>query len=145
MRWRAIGWRTSTPKREAAPLEGGTKPSRTFMVVVLPAPFGPRKPKTSPAETFRFRDWTATVGCWPKERLGYSTRKFSILITSAVVWLVNDFPGEDVLVVSLSMMVDPANSKISNPIVWAEESSCQSCGRQFPRPNRRIIRLLCAA
>ena len=33
----------------ASPLVGGTKPSRTFIVVVLPAPLGPRNPNTSPA------------------------------------------------------------------------------------------------
>jgi hypothetical protein len=32
MRWRAMGWRTSMPKRYAAPRVGGTKPSRTLMV-----------------------------------------------------------------------------------------------------------------
>jgi len=39
------GWRTSMPKRYAAPRVGGTKPSRTLMAVVLPAPFGPESRK----------------------------------------------------------------------------------------------------
>src|SRR5882724_8827675 len=48
MRRRAIGSRTLTPNRNAAPPVALTKPSKTFIVVVLPAPFGPRKPNTSP-------------------------------------------------------------------------------------------------
>src|SRR5882724_7633519 len=78
MRWRAMGSRTSTPKRNAEPLVGFTKPSNTFMVVVLPAPLGPRKPKTSPAWTLRFRSLTASFLPGAFFCAGYSTRKFLV-------------------------------------------------------------------
>src|SRR5690242_17140701 len=78
MRWRAMGSRTFTPNRNASPLVGGTNPSRTFMVVVFPAPFGPRNPNTSPARTWRFRSLTASfLGC-PRPGARYSTRKLRI-------------------------------------------------------------------
>ncbi len=35
----------------AVPASGDTKPASIFMVVDLPAPFGPRKPRTSPLAT----------------------------------------------------------------------------------------------
>src|SRR5438132_8890001 len=39
------------PKTETLPPVGRKRPSISRMVVVLPAPFGPRKPKVSPART----------------------------------------------------------------------------------------------
>src|SRR5205823_1991156 len=44
-----------------APLVGRTRPSRILTVVVLPAPFGPRKPKPSPGCTLSVRSCSATV------------------------------------------------------------------------------------
>src|SRR5689334_15059766 len=55
------------------------KPSSTFIVVVLPAPFGPRNPNTSPWFTDRFRLLTARFTGEPEPRLRYSTQRFSIL------------------------------------------------------------------
>src|SRR5690349_21793530 len=43
------------PKTRATPLVGRMRSSNTRIVVVLPAPFGPRKPKTSPWPTSRSR------------------------------------------------------------------------------------------
>ena len=40
---------TECPHTLASPSEGGMKPVSTFIIVLLPAPFGPRKPTTSPA------------------------------------------------------------------------------------------------
>ena len=40
---------------------GRTSPVNIYKVVLLPAPFGPSKPKTSPASTSRERPLTATV------------------------------------------------------------------------------------
>src|SRR5215212_9178208 len=47
------------PPTETAPEVGSDRPARTRMVVVLPAPFGPRKPKISPLATERLRSFTA--------------------------------------------------------------------------------------
>src|ERR1041385_7749695 len=46
----------------ALPLEGNTRPISIFRVVVLPAPFGPRKPKISPSSTLRFKGRNASFG-----------------------------------------------------------------------------------
>src|SRR2546429_6516456 len=43
---------------------GRIRPSNIRMVVVLPAPLGPRNPKTVPAETVRFK--VSTARCGPK-------------------------------------------------------------------------------
>jgi hypothetical protein len=43
--------RTSTPKTSAVPEVGGRKHEIMRTVVVFPAPFGPRKPTTSPGAT----------------------------------------------------------------------------------------------
>ncbi len=40
--------RVSNPHTTASPLLGGRKQVRIFIIVLLPAPFGPRKPTTSP-------------------------------------------------------------------------------------------------
>src|SRR5437870_1906809 len=88
MRRRAIGSRTLTPNRNASPLVAFTKPNRTFIVVVLPAPFGPRKPKTSPAWTVKLRSFTASFFPCPRFCAGYSTRKF--LVSKIVSILVFD-------------------------------------------------------
>src|SRR6266511_5533323 len=62
----------------AAPCVAGTNPRSTFMVVVLPAPLGPKKPNTSPGKISRLRWLTATCTFSPTSRLRYSTTKSSI-------------------------------------------------------------------
>src|SRR4030081_3836670 len=57
----------------AWPLVGRTRPSSTLTVVVLPAPFGPRKPKTSPGSTVRVRSCRATFRPYALWRLVIST------------------------------------------------------------------------
>src|SRR5450755_443444 len=51
-----------TPSSSAWPLVGKARPSSIRMVVVLPEPFGPRKPYTEPRGTARSMWSTAT---WP--------------------------------------------------------------------------------
>src|SRR5919199_6169490 len=53
-------WPTSKPATSADPLVGRTRPVSMRMVVVLPAPFGPRKPNTWPAATSSVTSRTAT-------------------------------------------------------------------------------------
>src|ERR1700680_2903933 len=52
---------TSKPATVALPSEGGRKHVRTRMVVVLPAPLGPRKPTICPFSTSNEILSTATV------------------------------------------------------------------------------------
>src|SRR5438477_9942948 len=83
MRWRAIGSRTLVPKRKAPPVVALTKPSKTFMVVVFPAPFGPRKPKISPGRTERVRFLTAWRAGWRFPWPLNVTERFLMLITGS--------------------------------------------------------------
>ena len=48
------------PATRASPDEGGSSVVSILIVVVLPAPLEPSKPKTSPALTDKVRSWTAT-------------------------------------------------------------------------------------
>src|SRR5512140_3323946 len=50
------------PLTVAVPREGLTNPSSILMVVVLPAPLGPRRPKISPFSTSKETSWTARTG-----------------------------------------------------------------------------------
>src|SRR5216684_9074783 len=69
MRWRASASPAGRPNKRAWPLVGRTRPSRILTVVVLPAPFGPRKPNTSPGSTVRLRSWRATLRPYALRRL----------------------------------------------------------------------------
>ena len=53
---------TLCPQTVAEPEEGARKPVTIFMVVLLPAPLGPRNPSTSPLFTVMLRRSTATMG-----------------------------------------------------------------------------------
>src|ERR1035438_3995150 len=52
---------TSKPATEALPAEGGRKQVRTRIVVVFPAPLGPRKPTIWPFSTSNEMSSTATA------------------------------------------------------------------------------------
>ncbi len=65
--FKAARWRTtSNPATMALPAEGGSRPHSMRMVVVLPEPLGPRKPKMSPRRTSKLTWSTATKE--PKRR-----------------------------------------------------------------------------
>src|SRR5512136_2476500 len=51
--------KTSNPATRAVPEVAGRKPASSRMVVVLPAPFGPRSPTTSPRGMEKVRSSTA--------------------------------------------------------------------------------------
>ena len=55
-------FRISWPQTTAVPDVGVRKPVIIFMVVDLPAPFGPRKPRTSPFATEKEMSSTARIG-----------------------------------------------------------------------------------
>src|SRR5438094_4877688 len=61
----------SCPHTVTPPELGGMKPVIMRMVVDLPAPFGPRKPSTSPLPTSKETPSTASFA--PKDLLRFST------------------------------------------------------------------------
>jgi hypothetical protein len=64
----------SYPKILPVPPVGWISPMSNLMVVVFPAPFGPRKPKIEVFFTFKFRFLIATVSL-------YVLLKLEVLIT----------------------------------------------------------------
>ena len=52
---------TSMPSTRAVPELGKWYPVRTFMMVVLPAPFGPSRPRTEPVSAVKLTPWTAST------------------------------------------------------------------------------------
>ncbi len=73
-RWRQseVAWAGSTPSTSTSPASRSPNPSRISIVVVFPAPFGPRKAKISPWRTSRSTPATASTS--PKERRSPLTR-----------------------------------------------------------------------
>src|SRR5919109_2236805 len=61
MRRRVRRWPMGLPRSHASPDVLVSRPSSSFTAVVLPAPFGPRKPNTSPRGTVMLRPASATV------------------------------------------------------------------------------------
>ena len=59
---------TSVPRTLVRPAEAATRPSRQRIVVVFPAPFGPRNPNTPPSGTSRSSPSRATVGGFRNRR-----------------------------------------------------------------------------
>src|SRR6266540_114809 len=72
------------PSIRLAPAEGRTRPRRHRMVVVLPEPFGPRKPYTPPSGTSRVRPASATERP-PRMRRKYSLWRLAISMTATCV------------------------------------------------------------
>ena len=57
----ASGLGIGCPSNDALPLVGEMRPVSILIVVVLPAPFGPRKPKISPRFTVKLTPRTAST------------------------------------------------------------------------------------
>jgi len=57
---RISGSLASKPLTVAVPAVGSTSPASIFSVVVLPAPFGPTRPNTSPGSTANVDSATAS-------------------------------------------------------------------------------------
>src|SRR5262245_31367376 len=69
----ATSLRTLLPKISASPEVGRRRVAMTEMVVVLPAPFGPSNPKTSPSLISKLKPSTASIES--KRLRNASTRK----------------------------------------------------------------------
>src|SRR6266567_5667994 len=67
--------RTLNPATEASPSVMSVSPVSSLIIVVLPAPFGPRSPKTVPSATFRLT-WSTAVS------FPYTFVRFSVTMAS---------------------------------------------------------------
>jgi len=80
----ASGWvRTSKPATVPEPSVGASRPQSMRMVVLFPAPFGPRKPKISPRAVSKLT-WSTAVNL-PKRRVSPSTRTAGPSVTEGGV------------------------------------------------------------
>src|SRR5262245_38810239 len=70
----------SMPNTRARPLVGRMRSRRVRIVVVLPAPFGPRKPKTSPSLTVR--STSMTPRCSPYDLVSFSVWMTAVMCLS---------------------------------------------------------------
>jgi hypothetical protein len=67
------------------PEVGARRPVSILMVVDLPAPLGPRKPKNWPGATARLTSWTAVKS--PKRRVR------PVVVTAGIMWLKHTLEG----------------------------------------------------
>ncbi|OGD11932.1 MAG: hypothetical protein A2Y86_00475 [Candidatus Aminicenantes bacterium RBG_13_62_12] len=81
---------TSWPATSALPEVGWSRVERTLMVVVFPAPLGPRRPKSSPSGTENDTRSTAVTSL--KVLVRFSTRMASTWISSESP-MIPDFSG----------------------------------------------------
>src|SRR5438445_13686603 len=70
--------RTLNPATVASPSVMSVRPVSNLIIVVLPAPFGPRRPKTVPDATFRVT-WSTAVS------FPYTFVRFSVTIAISVM------------------------------------------------------------
>src|SRR5262249_2405589 len=73
--------RTSKPATRAEPAVAGREPVRIRIVVVLPAPLGPRKPTTWRRSTWK--ETSSTASHWPKYLVRRSTSIIIVRISRA--------------------------------------------------------------
>src|SRR5712692_5787382 len=92
-RTRSASLHTSRSSTQAAPSLSGSSPVSILMTVVLPLPFGPRKPKTSPGSTRRLTPLTAVKS--PKRRVRFSARMAGISALPVLQFHVGGHAGAD--------------------------------------------------
>src|SRR5206468_803923 len=76
---------TCSPATCTHPPVAGRRPSITFSVVVLPAPFGPRSANTVPAGTTRFTPCSTSIRPYPAVTLRSSSAGTRPLLAAALV------------------------------------------------------------
>src|SRR5258708_30905642 len=81
-------WLKRIPSRRASPAVGRRRPVSILMVVLLPAPLGPRKPKNRPPPTRKDNRSTAVV--WRKTLVNPSTTMASRRLMTRQLTLYRD-------------------------------------------------------
>src|SRR6266404_3800438 len=76
---------TGLPSIRALPAVGKMMPISSLMVVLLPAPFGPKNPNTSPSSTCMVKPSSDVFLCKCRNPCGYSLERFSISMAGAVM------------------------------------------------------------
>src|SRR5713101_10014533 len=82
----------SSPSRRMRPALGASRPVSILIVVDLPAPFGPRKPKNCPLSTVRSIWLTATSS--PKRRVSFSVTMAGWVMVCLAPGICSEAPGE---------------------------------------------------
>src|SRR6516164_4956987 len=105
-RFTSMGWAAkSRPSNSILPAVGASSPVSILMVVDLPAPFGPRKPKNCPACTRRSTAFTAVsdpnVRVSPSVRIAISFIKPPFFTPAPLYHVLRRLPFELSAVVSL--------------------------------------------
>src|SRR5215472_16820793 len=110
----------------ASPPLGRTRPSSSLTAVDLPAPFGPRKPKTSPRSTVIDRPASATV------------RRYRL--RSSIAWMAGDrgacaqAPGSPLTRPDTALSSDCLQGPLEAPPSFVARSSVQAA----PRPSGTV-------
>src|SRR5258707_1279156 len=84
---------TSKPPTTARPEVGGSSPQRMRMVVDLPAPLGPRKPKISPRATSSVTLSTAVKS--PKRLTSFSMRTADVFPLGSMGHLLLSYQSDE--------------------------------------------------
>src|SRR5271156_1950075 len=111
--WRA----TSKPATQALPSLGGSSVVSIRTNVVLPAPLGPSRPKTSPRRTSKLTLSTAVN--WPKRLLRPSTLMAKEVAPSFDIALERDFRGHAGLEITRGFQHPHFDVKRSNILLTA--------------------------
>src|ERR1700677_3007119 len=100
---------TLTPRISMFPDVGATRPMSILMVVVLPAPFGPRKPKISPRRTSSEMPRTAST-LRPVKGVLYDLRRSLMRSTVSVTVSLTSAPLRLVVPVLVELVLDLARA-----------------------------------
>src|SRR3989442_1039060 len=121
-------WRTCAASRSilyplihACPLVGWSNVQSILIVVLFPAPLGPRKPKVSPCSTWRSIPFTACIS--PNERDSFST---------VIVMVLPRLDGEGPVGLHEDEQVHPDSGVPGDVVSW-----CAGTGHtELPRAAR---------
>src|SRR5580658_6759423 len=108
------------PSNSTSPESGSVRPSQISMVVVLPAPLGPSRPKHSPVRTSRSRPSTATTSLNVLRRL--RTRSAAVGVEAGICFsIARGDPGSGARIVQCKMILKCAGdweNSLNDTWIW---------------------------